>query len=111
MLQAILGSQSAERVLMYIFTRGEGFAREMARFYDSGMSPLLKQLVKMERAGILAGRDVGRTRLYSFDPRYPFLDELKGLLSKALEFYPDSERAALLMVRKRPRRKGKPKTG
>ncbi len=108
MLQAILGSQSAERVLMYILTRGEGFAREMARFYDSGMSPLLKQLEKLERAGILAGRDAGRTRLYSFDPRYPFLDELKALLQRALDFYPDSEREALLVTRRRPRRKRKP---
>jgi hypothetical protein len=51
---------------------------------------------------------VGRTRLYSFNPRYPFLDELRALLEKALEFYPEEEKARLFPERSRPRRKGKP---
>ncbi len=107
MLQAILGSQSAERILVYLYARDEGFVREIARFYETSMTPLLKQLDKLEKAGVLAGRDAGRTRLYSFDPRYPFLKELKALLKRAIEFYPEDLREQLMMVRRRPRRKGK----
>ncbi|MBI2330848.1 MAG: hypothetical protein HYU84_01485 [Chloroflexi bacterium] len=51
---------------------------------------------------------VGRTRLYTFNPRYPFLRELLALLEKALAFYPREEQERLLMNRRRPRRKGKP---
>ena len=36
------------------------------------------------------------------------LKELKQLLDKALSFYPEEERERLLMVRRRPRRRGKP---
>jgi len=49
-----------------------------------------------------------QARLYSFNPRDPFLKELKGLLSKALSFYPEAERESLLKNRRRPRRRGKP---
>jgi len=108
MLEAILGSRSAERVLAFLVARDEGFAREIARFYETGLSPIQRQLEKLEKAGVLAGREAGRTRLYTFDPRYPFLMELKALVGRALEFYPDEMRERLLMVRRRPRREGKP---
>ena len=50
----------------------------------------------------------GRTRLYTFNPRYAFVDELKALLEKALSFYPPEERENLLMNRRRPRGRAKP---
>ena len=31
MIEVLLGSKNAERVLLYIFTREEGYAREIAR--------------------------------------------------------------------------------
>jgi hypothetical protein len=62
----------------------------------------------LELGGILVSFSKGRTRLYSFNPRYPFLKELKGILDKALSFYPESEREKLLMNRRRPRMRGKP---
>ena len=78
--------------------------------YHCGGDPdsIQKQLAKFESGGVLVSRPAGRTRLYSFNPRYPFLKELRGLLEKALSFYPEQEREALLMNRRRPRRRGKP---
>jgi hypothetical protein len=93
---------------MFIYGRDEGYPREIARFYNTDLDPVRKQLNKLETGGILASRVAGRTRLYTFNPRYPFLKELKGLLKKALSFYPPEEQEALLMVRRRPRRRGKP---
>ena len=107
MLEAIFGSKNAERVLVYIYARGEGYAREIARFYETGLLPIQKQLDKLEAAGVLVSREVGKTRPYSFNPRYPFLNELKNLLEKALSFYPEKEREELTMNRRRPRAKGK----
>lgn len=108
MLVPILGSQNSERVLVYIFGREEGYAREVARFYETDLSPIQKQFEKLEAGGVLVSRMIGRTRLYTFNPRYPFLKELKALLEKALSFYPDAEQERLMMNRRRPRRKGKP---
>jgi len=108
MLEPLLGSLNCERVLMFIYGREEGYPREIARFYNTELYPVRKQLDKLEAGGILASRVAGRTRIYIFNPRYPFLKELKGLLKKALSFYPPEEQEKLLMVRRRPRRRGKP---
>ena len=108
MIEALLGSLSAQRVLFYITARDEGYAREIARFYEAGLTPIQKQLDKFEYGGVLVSRAVGRTRVYSFNPRYAFLKELKALLEKAISFLPNDEREALTVYRRRPRRKGKP---
>jgi hypothetical protein len=108
MLEPILGSVSRERVLIFLYTREEGYAREIARFFDTDLVQVQKQVDRLELGGVLAGRSAGRTRLYRFNPRYPFLKELAALLEKTLEFYPAETRNRLLMDRRRPRRRGKP---
>jgi hypothetical protein len=108
MLESILGSTSRERVLIFLFARGEGYPREIARFFDTALAPIQRQLIRLEIDGVLASRLAGRTRLYSLNPRYVFKPELEGLLAKALEFYPSEERERLLLNRRRPRRSGKP---
>jgi len=80
----------------------------MARFFETDLNPIQKQLDKLELAGVLVSRTAGRTRLYEFNPRYAFLKEIKSLLEKAIAFYSPDDRDRLLMVRRRPRRKGKP---
>ncbi len=108
MLQPLFGSRSSERVLIYIAARGEGYAREIARFFDVALLPVQKQLDRLELGGVLVSTTKGRTRIYTLNPRYPFAGELKALLAKAISFRPEAERDRLLMVRRRPRRRGKP---
>lgn len=108
MLEPLLGSRSLERVLVYILARESGYAREIARFFDSDPDSIQKQLVKLEQGGVLVSEEVGRTVVYEFNPRYPFLAELKDLIDKAISFYPEKERERLVMNRRRPRRRGKP---
>ena len=107
MIEVLLGSKNAERVLIYVLAREEGYAREIASFYETDLKPIQMQLDKYEKGGILVSRAVGRTRPYMFNPRYPFLNELKALLEKALSFYPAPELDDLRMNRRRPRGKGK----
>jgi hypothetical protein len=107
MIEVLLGSKNAERVLTYIFTRDEGYAREIATFYETDLKSIQMQLDKFEKSGVLSSRSVGRTRPYVFNPRYPFLNELKALLAKALSFYSVKEQEELTMNRRRPRAKGK----
>lgn len=107
MIEVLLGSKNAERVLIYIFSREEGYPREIARFFNADLKSIQKQMDKLEAGGVLVSREVGRTRPYMFNPRYPFLNELKTLLEKALSFYPQNEQDELLMNRRRPRAKGK----
>ncbi len=107
MIESLLGSKNAERVLIYIFSREEGYAREIASFYGTDLKSIQLQLDKFEKSGVLASRSVGRTRPYVFNPRYPFLAELKALLEKTLSFYPAKEQEELTMNRRRPRARGK----
>jgi hypothetical protein len=107
MIEALLGSKNAERVLIYILAREEGYAREITDFYKTDLKSIQLQLDKFEKSGILVSRTVGRTRPYVFNPRYPFLNELKNLLEKALSFYPAEEQEELKMNRRRPRARGK----
>jgi hypothetical protein len=107
MIEVLLGSKNAERVLLYIFSREEGYAREIARFFKADLKSVQKQLDKLEAGGVLVSREVGRTRPYIFNLRYPFLNELKSLLEKAFSFYSEEERDELIMNRRRPRAKAK----
>ena len=108
MLESLFGSANRERVLFFLCAREEGYPREIARFFATGLTPIQRQLDSLEQGGILTSRLAGRTRLYTFNPRYPFLEELKALLEKALTFYPEEERERLLLDRRRPRRREKP---
>lgn len=95
MLEPILGSVSCERVLIYIHARGEGYGREISRFYHADLDPIQKQLDKLELGDVLVSRSEGRKLLFSFNPSYPFLEELKGVLEKALMLYPKEMREML----------------
>jgi predicted transcriptional regulator len=108
MLEPLLGSDSSERVLVFILARGRGYATEITSFFNTRLYSIQKQLDKLERGGVLVSEQAGRTRLYAFNPRYPFLKELTALLGKAVSFYPESEKERLFMNRRRPRRRGKP---
>ncbi len=108
MLEAIFGSKNRERVLQFILANGDGYAKEIADFYGTSLDPIQKQLEKLELGGVLVSKSVGRTRLFVFNPRYAFLNELKALLERAREYYAPEEIERLTMGRKRPRRAGKP---
>jgi len=108
MLEPLLGSINRERVLLFLYSRDQGYAREIARFYKTDLSQIQKQLERLELGNIIYSKTLGKTRVYSLNPRYPFLEELQSLLEKVLSFYPPEEREKLTLSRKRPRRKGKP---
>ena len=108
MLEPIVGSKSSEQVFIFLIARDEGYATEIARFFDADLFAIQKQLERLENSDVLVSKKVGRTRVYQFNPRYPFLDELKNLLSRVLGFYPEEVKEALVMNWRRPRKKDKP---
>lgn len=108
MLEPLLGSTNAERSLLFLLTREQGYASQIAAYFDTDLYGIQKQLDKLETGGVLASYRAGRTRLYRFNPRYSFLKELRLLLEKALSFYPAEVQERLRIVRRRPRRGGKP---
>jgi len=108
MLEALFNSKNREKILIFLLARNEGYAREISKYYNTSLSPIQNQLDKLENGSILVSKSIGKTRVYYFNPRYPFLKELIELLKKAIEFLPDENVELLYKIRKRPRRKGKP---
>lgn len=108
MIEVLLGSEYAEKVLVFLSVRGKGYPSEIAAFFDADLATIQNQLKKFEDGGVVVSFRSGRTRVYEFNPAYPFLTELMALLNKALLFYPPEEVERLKMNRRRPRRTGKP---
>ena len=108
MLEAVLGSEGAERVLIFIAARDKGYALEIADTFEMSVSNVQKHLERMERDGLLVNEKIGRTRVYRFNPRYAFKEEVEALLAKELTLAPEALRDRLLLDRRRPRRKDKP---
>ncbi len=109
MLEGVFGSASAEKVLLYLQQYGEGYATAIAKNFDGlSLSMAQAQLERFEAAGALVSRLEGRTRMYGWNPRYPFSRELRALLARALEVLPEDERRRYFRERRRPRRAGKP---
>ena len=86
--------------MIFLQARDQGYTAEIARFFEADLYPIQKQLDKLEFGGVLVSRKVGRTRIFSFNPRYPFLIELKNLLEKAILFYPAEVNERLNMNRR-----------
>lgn len=108
MLEYLFGSLNKERVLQFLFVRKEGYAREIAAYFDTDVTPIQNQLNKLEIGNILYSKLSGKTKLFAFNPRYPFYNELAKLIEKTLEFLPKEEYEILTKYRSRPRRSRKP---
>ena len=108
MLEAIFGNLTAERVLLFLHAYDEGYARQIADTFGTSLSVVQKQLHRLESGGVLVSRSMGRTRMFTWNPRYPFQAQLRQLLASAMEYLPDSEIKAYYRQRRRPRRAGKP---
>lgn len=107
-LAKIIGNKSAEEVLLHLYHYGEIHASAVARDYGVAVTPIRLQLDRFEDAGVLVSREVGRARVYSFNPKSPFARLLKAMTGLEYESIPLSERQKIFARRRRPRRKGKP---
>jgi predicted transcriptional regulator len=110
MLEYLFTNKNVEKILMYLSLHGKANASELSKNFKSSLDPLQKTLRKLEAGGLLASFLEGKTRVFQWNPRYPFLEEIKALATKAYGFLPLNiqESYYLSTKRKRPRRSGKP---
>jgi predicted transcriptional regulator len=86
MLESLLGNATIEKVLLDLQNYNEGHASEIAFTFSISLSVVQKQLKRLEDGGIIVSQLKGRTRLYLWNPRYPFRLELQSLLKKSFEY-------------------------
>jgi hypothetical protein len=115
------GSQTRTRLLIAFELLRQSYARELARLLEAPLSVVQKGLASLERDGLIAGRLVGRTRLFEINPRYFAAKQLRlfeinprYFAAKQLRDFLDRLAAAdtdlkrrAAELRRRPRRTGK----
>ncbi|NGX44769.1 MAG: hypothetical protein K1060chlam3_00944 [Candidatus Anoxychlamydiales bacterium] len=110
MLEPLFGGKNIEKILFFLLINQRCYGRQLSQTFQKALSPIQKALDRLEVGGIIVSFLEGKTRMYQFNPRYPFLQELKTLLEKAYTFLPQEFKNQYYepKIRKRPRRKGKP---
>jgi len=108
LIESILGNETKERVLLYLHIYGKGHGKGIADTFAIAVNGVQQQLKRLEEGGVIVSQFFGRTRVYQFNPQYPFLKELRELLSKVHRYLPDEVKSKYYMNRTRPRRAGKP---
>ena len=101
------GSLTRTQCLLALQALGESYGRELTRVLGLRLSGIQKALQSLETDGLVAGRSLGRLRLYRLNPRAYARVQLERYLERLL----DSEaelRKSVAVMRRRPRRTGRP---
>ncbi len=109
MLEYLYSNKNVEKILIYLLLHNKANATELKKVFKTSLDPIQKTLKKLEEGGLIASFLEGKTRVFYWNPRYPFLNEIQELTRKTYEFLPnDIQETYQLTKRKRPRRTGKP---
>ena len=110
MLESLFGNSIIEKVLFYLLVNQKCYPSQLSKTFQTPLYSFQRALGRLESGGIIVGFKEGKTLIYQFNPRYPFLNELKTFLTRAYQFLPAEIRQKYYepIVRKRPRRLGKP---
>lgn len=109
MLELLFGNQNLEKIFFFLLRNEKCYGKQIADRFETALSPVQRTLGKLEKAGVIISFLVGKTRMYEFNPRYPFLKELIDFFEKAYTYLPDTIKCKYEpTARKRPRRTGKP---
>ena len=111
MLEHLFGTPVIERVLFYIVVNEKSYASQMQQAFDIPLYSIQRACARLEQGGVLVCQSEGKTRVYQFNPRYPYLAELTAFLNKAYECLPRDHRERYYepIKRTRPRRQEKPR--
>lgn len=83
MLEALCGNKSVQKILLFLFVNGKCYGAQLQRSLKTALTPIQKALLRLEKGGIVLSYFEGKTRVYTFNPAYPLLNELEALLKKA----------------------------
>lgn len=101
------GSATRSRILLALRLMGSSYPRELARVLSVALNGVQGALRSLETDGMIIGRSAGRTRIFELNPRFFAATELRAFLDKLASA--DQELSdAIAVLRRRPRRTGKP---
>lgn len=101
------GSRTRTRAILALHLLESMHVRELARLIGTSLRSTQVALRSLERDGLVVGRSIGRSRVFSPAPGYFVRKELRAFAYRLIEA-DDELRAAAAELRRRPRRTGKP---
>lgn len=110
MLESLFGNPIIEKILFFLLVNKNCYPTQLKNTFQTPLYSFQRAFARLEKGGIIVSHHQGKTLLYQFNPRYPFLNELIALLRQAYEFIPKEiqEKYYETPLRTRPRRQGKP---
>ena len=102
----LFGSAVSTAMLMLIAVLDETYPGQLARLLGGSISSIQRTLDRLEREGLIATRKLVIRRV-TLNPLYPAATELKALLLRLADGYPEYAKIRE-SLRLRPRRRGKP---
>ncbi len=106
-MEAVFGTKTNREVLLYLEAYENGYGRAMSQTLKIPLTAIQRQLRRLEQDRVLVSGLVGRTRVYTWNPRNSLVNPLRSLLAEMLKYLPASEKKRLFDERRRPRRSGK----
>lgn len=107
MLDKLFGNDTLVMILLNLFHYGEVYSSLIEKNTGTGSRAILNQLNKMEEGGFFVSRQVGRTRLYQFNPKSPFTKPIKEIINITYSNLSLKQKEKMFQERVRPRAKGK----
>ena len=107
-LEAIFGNRTAAWTLLFVQSYGDAYAKRVADTFEISVNLVQAQLRRLEESGVLVSREVGRTRVFTWNPRSLTVKNLRRFLEAELKLLPEEVTQRYFRQRQRPRRTGKP---
>ncbi len=95
MWTGLFGNATAEKVLVFLEARGEGYALGIAREYKLPVSQVQRQLQKFERASLVITSKKGNSKVFGWNPDCAYVPELRALLRRLLAGLPGDLRGQI----------------
>jgi len=108
MLANIFGNKTAEMVMLHLYHYNEAHASAISSDFHISLTPIVAQLKRFEESGIFISKQIGRSRVYSFNPKSNYYKPLQDLVRIAYESIPLYERLILFKKSRKPRKNSKP---
>jgi len=89
-LQILLGSKTRANVLTWLVLHPDepAFLRDLARHCGLSVTPVHRQLGKLEEIGLVTSERVGNAKRYRLSPRFPALGAIKDLVESTTGLVP-----------------------
>ncbi|MBF0313376.1 MAG: ArsR family transcriptional regulator [Oligoflexia bacterium] len=107
MIEKLFGNETAGLILLNIFHYEKIHASAISANISKALRPVLNQLQKLEDIGLLVSQEIGRTRLYFFNPKSPYTKPVKEIMQITYEAMPILLKEKMFHRRGRPRAKNK----